>query len=108
MDIDMAFQTEAEKEAERFIERVKSILRSKDNLIYGIDSSIDKPNVISPSTVNNRDAWVEVIIYNASSPEDVLSPHEWVRLGEMGADIDMHSGDRHYEYNPSIEFHKRF
>jgi len=104
----MVFQTEAEEKAEQFVEQVKSLLRSQDGLIYAVDSSIDTPNVISPSTVANRDAWVEVTLFNVSDPDNTFPAHIWVRLGEIGADIDTYSGSKWNDYKPTIEFHKRF
>lgn len=104
----MSFKTEAEEKAETFIGRVKSLLRRQDGLIYGVDTSVNSPNFISPSTVTNRVAWVEVTLYNVTTADDAFPAHVWVRLGEMGADVDTYSGSRYNGWNPTIELHKRF
>jgi len=103
----MVFQSEPEQKAEKFIEQIKSLIQSQDNLIYEIDSSIDDPNVISMSTIGNKDAWVEVTLFNVSDPDDLFPAYLWVRVGEIGADVDMHSGNHRNGYNPTVEFHKR-
>lgn len=103
----MTFQTREEEKAEEFVEQVKRLLRAQDGLIYEVDSSIDHPNAISPSTVCDRDAWVEVTLYNVSKADHALPAHSWMRLGELGADVDTYTGSRHNGYNPTIEIHRR-
>lgn len=104
----MAFKTAAEEKAETFIEQVKSLLRAQDDIIYEIDTSLGKPNVISADTFDKCDAWVEVTLFNVSNPDNAFPAHVWVRLGEIGADVDTHSGSKWNDYNPTIELHKRF
>lgn len=96
------FKTEAEEEAEELIERIKTLLASQDGLIYSIDKAeVKKSNVISPSTIGDRDAWVFVTLYNVSNPDKLFERRTWMKLGEMGVDVDTHG-------STEIEFYKKF
>jgi len=95
---------EPEQKAEELAETIKNIISSKDDLIYEVRDDVKKTNVISPSTVGDRDMIVEVELYNVADPESILDPRDWKRFGELGVDVD--SYDK--QLPTLIEFHKRF
>jgi hypothetical protein len=96
-------KTDAEEEAASFIKKVKGILRSQDGLIYSVESEVHTSNVISPSTVGDRYAYVGVTFYNVGNPENAFPSKTWMRFGEMGAEVSTWHGS-----NARIEFHKSF
>ena len=120
--------SQASKNAEQFVERVKRMVNRKDDVIANVETNVDDTNVISPSTIGDKDAWVEVTLYNVSDPNDLFTPREWMELGKMGADlqssshedcsearstsgsvnVDTYTGNYHNGYNPTVEIHKRF
>ena len=100
--------SQASKNAEQFVERVKRMVNRKDDVIANVETNVDDTNVISPSTIGDKDAWVEVTLYNVSDPDDLFTPREWMDLGEIGADLYTYTGSKHNGYNPTVEIRKRF
>jgi len=95
-------KSQPQRKAERFIEQIKGMFKGRDKIIYEMNTSVTKPNVLSPSTVGNKSVFIKVTFYNVSTVEDIFSPHHWMNLGELGAEVNIYR-DACY---PSIEFYK--
>jgi len=104
----MAFKTNARKEADEFISTIERLIKSRPDLIYSIDTCVKSPNVISPSTAADKIAVVEVEIYNHVSEDEVFKPRHFMKIGELGADMQTWDNCHGSDYNCFIEITKRF
>lgn len=99
---------DAERKAREFIDRIETIVSAKDNLIYDIESEVRSPNVISPSTVGDKDAIVSVELFNVGNADDAFDVDTWISLGQIADGIDKWSAGDPGSDTALIEFHARF
>jgi hypothetical protein len=104
----MTLVSKQAQDAQDFIETVEAMVSSKDDVIYNLYTDVKRPNMISPSTVGNRDAIIEISLYNVADPNEFFTTHQLLRLGELGADVDMQKSRKVSGPLCSIEIFNRF